>query len=277
MFEKALRVKLNGDAYWNYVHKLRGIGTRQTFLIAKRLCLSHEKHSRTLGIDVLCQLRHYDKPATAKTPGESKAVFRKASIRLVRPLLRDRRIDVFLSAIYALGHLNDTDKSRWISRFSRHRDRDVRYAVTYALGGDEKPLAVRTLIRLSADEDAKVRDWATFGIGDLMEKDSPEIREALFRRVRDRYCDPRGEALVGLAKRKDKRVIDLIMHDLQTANPRGYALIAAEEFGNPVFLPALEKHWHGMKRHGKTHSSWCSYLQDAIKACAPRRGSRGRN
>jgi hypothetical protein len=189
-------------------------------------------------------------------------------------LLKDPRVDVFQSAIYGLGHLDDPDKARLVSPFARHRNSEVRYSVAFALGGSTKPPAVRALIKLSSDKNLKVRDWATFGIGSLMGKDSPAIREALFKRLSDTHSDPRGEALVGLAARKDARVIAYIQRDLRTERPSKYTLDAAYEFGDPVFLPALKNLWRGIKHHGKTHSIWCTNLKYAIKTCTPRKAKK---
>lgn len=265
LFERALRVKLNDTAYWKYVSQLRRRGERYTFLTAKDLCHSRILHRRVLGIDVLCQLRHY-KNEGKPDRHNSSAVFVHASRRIIRPLLQDGRIDVLISAIHALGHLSDPKIACYVSRFSTHRNWGVRRGVACALGGEESPLAIRTLIKLTEDKSAQVRDWATFGIGDLIEKDSSEIREALFRRVKDRSIDTRNEAMVGLAKRKDPRAIELVLKALREESPRAYALIAAREFAHPVFLPELKKRWNGLKSH-RNLDYWESELRDAIKAC----------
>jgi hypothetical protein len=61
------------------------------------------------------------------------------------------------------------------------------------------------LIHLSRDPSAEVRDWACFSLASSAE-DSPDIRAALWDRIRDRHYDTRIEALRGLALRRDARV-----------------------------------------------------------------------
>jgi len=65
------------------------------------------------------------------------------------------------------------------------------------------------------DTDADVRDWATFGLGVLGDHDSQETRDALFHRLNDEDVATREEALVGLAKRHDTRILPQLIHELQ--------------------------------------------------------------
>lgn len=277
LFDRALGLKLGGDAFWKHVNVLHNRATRETFETAKRLCLSRQENARVLGADVLCQLRKVWKTKMEQT--ESKLVFVAASRKLIRPMLRDKRTEVVRTAIYALGHLKDPQRAKRLARFAIHPNPDLRYAVAYALGGDSHPLSVRTLIRLMEDPDRDVRNWATFGLGSLgdpKKNDSPQIREAFIKRLGDTCLDARGEAMAGIARRKDERVIDIIQRELRGPDPSNYILSAAFEFGNPVFYPALEKLWRGIKCHGKKHSWWCMDLQFAIKACTPQ-NTKGRD
>jgi HEAT repeat protein len=187
---------------------------------------------------------------------------------LLKMLKQEKNPDVLYCIGVALGHLGDRRSVPALVGFANHRNPDVRFGVVFGLLGSEDPTAIQTLISLSSDKDKEVRSWATFGLGDMIEKDTSEIRETLFRRVADRSLDVRNEAILGLAKRKDTRVVELVLQDLRASNPRVYTLNAAEEFASPIFHPALKKHWR--QHQGKNHSYWYSKLQDAMKACAPR-------
>jgi HEAT repeat protein len=99
--------------------------------------------------------------------------------------------------------------------------------------------AIKALIELSRDKDSDVRDWATFGIGTMIDTDTHEIREALLARVTDPDDDTRGEALVGLARRKDERVLEPLINELTGESVGLLAIEAAEELGNPRLGPAL--------------------------------------
>ena len=71
------------------------------------------------------------------------------------------------------------------------------------------------MLKLTADTDEDVRDWAAFGIGVLGDIDSPEVRDALAACLQDANEEVREEAMVGLAKRKDQRVLPALRSALQ--------------------------------------------------------------
>jgi hypothetical protein len=117
-----------------------------------------------------------------------------------------------------------------------------------------------------------VRDWATFGLGSQTELDTPAIREALLARTLDPDDDPRGEALVGLARCADLRVVPALLKELQRETVGSLAVEAARDLGAETCLPALEalraRGWGG-----KEDRKWREQLlQDAIERCSRTRG-----
>jgi HEAT repeat protein len=120
------------------------------------------------------------------------------------------------SAIAALGHLDNPSAVPLIATFSSHPNHEVRFNVAFALGCfPNDPVSVATLLQLTQDTEAEVRDWATFGLGVLGDTDSLEIRNALVRCFRDSDEDVREEAMVGLSKRKDRRVLSALLPALE--------------------------------------------------------------
>lgn len=92
---------------------------------------------------------------------------------------------------------------------------------------------------LMRDENSEVRNSATFYLGVQCDIDEPSIREALYERAFDNHDETRGEALVGLAIRKDARAFQLIEAELKTGNVGMLAVEAAAELADPRLLPAL--------------------------------------
>jgi HEAT repeat protein len=118
-------------------------------------------------------------------------------------------------AILELGHLADEHARDAILVHARHSESQVRHAVAFALpacGLDDSSLAA--LCDLSQDEDEDVRDWATFGLGELTDADSPAIRDALIAHVEDSDYETRIEAIIGLARRQDERVRPHLVREL---------------------------------------------------------------
>jgi HEAT repeat protein len=99
------------------------------------------------------------------------------------------------------------------------------------------------------DNDPDIRDWATFGLGVQGNADTPEIREALLERLDDGNPDTREEAVAGLGKRKELRVLpDLI--DLLQEEEVSYGVVEAachlldmqeinQEWGADDYIQAL--------------------------------------
>ena len=130
----------------------------------------------------------------------------------------------------------------------------------------DDPEAIAGLIELSRDAATNVRDWATFGLGSMTEADTPELRAALLARVTDDDPETRGEALIGLANRRDERAIEPILHELAGEYHGGWALEAAERFGLPVFHESILALRPTIMEQPSHHRA---SFEDALAACQP--------
>jgi HEAT repeat protein len=190
------------DAYWDCVSELHTRVDEHTFRIADVLCDSFATGERCLGADVLGQLGAVEGQTAAEGP------FASASGRVLLRLLEDDEPAVLSSAAIGLGHLRDERSIHRLIALAPHGSAEVRRAVVHGLMGYDDDRAVRALVALSADADASVRDWATFALGVQIDRDTPELRDALAARLEDRDADTRDEAIRGLARRGDPRAID---------------------------------------------------------------------
>lgn len=264
LFTKAMALQTQGKAYWNCIYKLQSLGNRYTFSAAKELCLSGKKNNRLIGINVISQL------FTTNNPGKEnsyKRLYRREAVNIIKPFINNRDEDILCAAIYGLAHLHAGNIGRLVGKYSNHKNSEIRFAVAFALGGDQSNTAIHKLIELTRDKAPDIRDWATFGLGNIGEKDNPMIREALFQRVKDRDKDTRYEAMIGLAKRKDLRVIEIIQNEIEAEQPWGYILEAIIEYPRKQYLPALKKHWNKASKKERNEKFWYLLLHDAIEAC----------
>jgi len=210
LFAATLSGDYDDEEPWEAIRVLRrDIGTRPVFERAAEWCRSDDPLKRARGADVLAQL--------GKTVGHPTNSFPEESYATVVALVeREGDPQPLSSGIHALGHLDNPEAVPLVSRFGRHPIAEVRFAVACALGSyPNDPLSVTNLLELTRDSDADVRDWATFGLGVQGDCDTPEIREALFRCLEDQNEDVREEAMVGLAKRKDRRVLPILLQSLE--------------------------------------------------------------
>lgn len=93
-------------------------------------------------------------------------------------------------AITAAAHLGDGRALTSVQRHTGHRDALVRRAVAFTLptlGDPAAPAqaALDALIELSRDADAAVRERAVFGLGELLDTDTPPLHAALTARLAD--------------------------------------------------------------------------------------------
>ncbi len=184
------------DLAWDAVCSLQWRGTREVLDRAVRLCESFCAFERRVGADILGQL------------GLPKRSFPDHGLRtLLRMLETEQDHGVLQAILVALSHHGRSEAVGPASRFQHHVDPEVRHGVVLALMGQERPQAIESLIVLTKDPEAHVRDWATFALGTQVEVDTPELREALVDRLADEDEDTRDEAIVGLARRGDRRMI----------------------------------------------------------------------
>lgn len=175
--------------------------TREVLEALCSLCTSQTANDRRVAALMLGEL------------GIPDRTFPEECLQALLALLNDPNLDVLEAACYALGHLGHPGAIESLVNLRNHPVPGVRLGVTVGLLTHENEKAVQTLMALSRDEDEDVRDWATFGLGTQIDLDTPEIRDALVKRLND-SGDAQGEAMAGLARRKDERALKPILEAL---------------------------------------------------------------
>lgn len=243
LFAQARSGDYEDESAWQAVRTLREIGNREIFVCAAEWCSSNEPLQRARGIDVLAQL---GRPTTNHDTNFAT----EAYVVVSEALQKERDFLPLSSAISALGHLGDPRAISLITPFIANPDARLRLGATFALRCfPDEPASVLALLSLMEDTDDDIRDWATFGLGVQGSVDSVEIREALFRRLGDHDTDEREEAMAGLAKRHDLRVLPMVVNALETEDDCPRAVEAArflldvsgeqEPFQSPELLKLL--------------------------------------
>lgn len=193
----------NDDIYMDYIHELRTIGNDEVFNRAKVLVYSKDFVYRDIAASILSQIAYKSK------------TFKGESIHLLSRLLNDKNEDVIASSIYAFGHRKCTRYADKLASFATSKSLQIKEALAFALGGYENQKSIDALILLMKDENYDVRNWSTFSLAQITETNTQKIRNALFENLGDKEKEVRGEALLGLALRKDKRTQEAILEDLQ--------------------------------------------------------------
>jgi HEAT repeat protein len=252
--------EVDEDRAWRAIAELQRRGDRGVFEQACRLCRAEDAKARRVGVDILGQLGvRYLQPGRA---------YHEETMALLLAMLEGERDPEVLTALgIALGHRQDPRSIAPLASLQDHSDELVRFGVVLGVSCHEDEQAIQTLIHLSSDSDTDVRDWATFGLGTQIDADMPAIRAALFARLSDEDGDTRGEALVGLARRHDARMVDPLLHDLEMGYCGSLLLEAAAACGDPRLYPALlrlRETWEN------DPENWLSQeLEAAIARCQP--------
>ena len=178
-------------------------GNADTLDAAKKLCTSTLPLRRSVGVTILAQLG----VPTRTYPDECIEI-------LTLVLEKENDPNVIADTLIALGHHAEKRPVAVMTRFGDHPDARVRYALAFGLLGIEEKRAVSAMLKLMTDSDPATRDFATFGIGMQIDADTPKIREILFHNLYDEDEDVRFEALAGLARRRDIRILNKLVDDL---------------------------------------------------------------
>ncbi len=241
--------EMDDEVRWSYVQILHVRGGQELFDAALKLCKSQNPLEATLGADILGQL------------GTPNFPFHEASVPVLLEIIDNHKDENPLqAAAMALGRTRDTRAIKKLLELTNHVSGEIRFAVVHGLLTLEDEESVKAMIELSMDEDEDVRNWATFGLGSQIEIDTAEIRDALFNRLDEDDHEIRGEALVGLALRKDTRVLVPLLKELKSNDVGTLAVEAAVEFGDPKLCDSLKDldDWWNIDK---------DLLKSAITAC----------
>ncbi len=241
------------EEYWRLIAILHGRGSEVEFSAAQKLANDPDPVNREIGADILGQL------------GWSEHTFQEESVAILIKLLSDSTDDVIASAAFSLGHRNDPSAIPHLLKHIKHPNPRVRHGITFGLSCHDENSAIEGLIILSEDSDFDVRNWATFGLGSQCDIDTIELRKALIKRTDDIEPEIRGEALIGLARRKDETIKEKIVKELSGPFYGIWAVDAAGIFPHPEYYPLLTDLLHRLDDRNKSSSA--NEINEAILAC----------
>lgn len=240
------------EAAWEAVVDLQRAGSEEVLQRALAWLRSPTVRERERAVDVLGQL------GTPRPPAELRQQCANALLELAT---REKDAPILKSIGIALSHLGDARAVEAMGPFATHPSADVRYGVVLALSVHEA--GVDTLIQLSGDLDQDVRNWATFALGSQLEQvDTPALRDALFARVEEADLELRGEALLGLALRKDPRVIEPLRREFTSGVITVLAIEAAQRLGDSQFAPVLRAELDAAPATAPQH--WRDTIEEAL-------------
>lgn len=240
---------------WDNISTLRKRPSEELFSKCIELTKSDNTKIRKIGIDILAQFGLPPRPFLIET------------LKIYFELLEaETDPDVLMSLLYSIGHNNDELDKEQIEKICSFIDNEnnwVKEGLVYALLGIDNLTAIQTLVKLSSDKLSHIRNWATFGLGTQIEKNNKNIREALWNRVNDKHQETKLEAIVGLAKRKDNRVSEIIKREIMDGE---YGILLFEAIiyiKNKDFLPLLHQNLKNAEEN-VINTEWKEDLKNCI-------------
>ncbi len=243
------------DNYWTIVAEIHSRGCQDVFKNAKEYSKSKDSAKRMLAADVLGQLRN-----------AKRKLFHQESVVILLHLLNDVDDKVVASAAFSLGHRNDVKAINPLLLLIDHKNPSVREGIVTGLSNHEDKNAINGLIQLSRDSDYDVQNWAVFGLASLCKKDSEKIRSALFIKLQNKDAEIRGEAMIGLAKRKDVRVKDAVVKELNNLKYGYWVLDAIIEMPEKKYINPLKELIQSMKKQ-KEYERHIEDANNALHLC----------
>ncbi|TAH30104.1 MAG: hypothetical protein EAZ06_04325 [Cytophagales bacterium] len=240
---------------WDNISALRKRPSEELFFKCVELTKSKEAKGRSIGIDILAQLGLPPRP------------FLKKTLELYFELLEiETDPNVLMSILFAIGHNNDELSIEQIGKICSFQNSDndlVKEGLVSALGFIDNLQAINVLVKLTEDKLNSIRDWATFYIGQG-ERNNKKIRETLWNRVNDKHQETKLEAILGLAKRKDNRVNEIIKREIINGEYGTLLFEAIIYTKNKDFLPLLQQNLKYAEEDSSINPEWIEGLKNCI-------------
>lgn len=241
---------------WENIGTLRQRPSGELFSKCVELTKSDNTKIRKIGIDILAQL------------GLSPRPFLKETLKIYFELLEiETDPEVLMSLFYSIGHNNEELNKEQIEKicsFIHNENSWVKEGLVYALLGIDNLTAIETLTKLSSDKLSHIRNWATFGLGTQIQRNNKNIRETLWNRVNDKHQETKLEAILGLAKRKDNRVNEIIKREIIDGEYGILLFEAILEIKDKEFLPLLKQNLKSIKSGKNINPEWEKDLKNCI-------------
>lgn len=227
LFETALN-QSNETAAWDAINELGQRATPGILARLHSLSQSSIPSERRISAHILGKL------------ADTNALHQQECIDLLLTMLAQEQEAPIIDAICcALGLWQDPRAIEPMLQHLQHPDDNVRFAITFGLLNYDEPQAIAGLIQLSNDHNTETRNRATYGLGTLIETDTPEIRNALAARLNDPIPTIQYEAIAGLARRHDPRAFEPLLTALRSAPYEALLIEAATQLADTRLLPAL--------------------------------------
>jgi hypothetical protein len=163
--------------------------------------------------------------------------------RLVEVAKREKVLGVQQALVIAFRYSSDPRAIPQMLTWLKSGEASFRRSVVETLSGcierNRGPEGVDALIHATRDHVEEVRNWATYGLGIIISRDNTKIRDTLMERLEDESANIRRAAMTGLARRRDQRMVPVVLAGLQDDEVTRYEVQSAGYLRSKKLLSAL--------------------------------------
>lgn len=234
---QALGPEENPDAYWAAMREVQQREPAQVWEALVPLASSPDPVLRTLVPDVLRYL------------GGQPCPLLEQSIVLLREMLATEQDVLVLGAIAtAFVDLRHPAVVELLLPLTRHELGEVRLSAVHGLIQATEQVMDR-FVELASDPEAEVRHWVLFALTALLEvrpQHANRLKEVFAKALNERHLEAKAEAVLGLARCRDRRAIEPICIGLRSKSPMepykdAAAFLIDQGIGADVLRRALSK------------------------------------
>jgi HEAT repeat protein len=245
------------ETHWNYITELVQREPEICMHKAASLVSSNLLKEKIIGVQLFIKL-YYSKYNSEKILN----IF----FHLLKSEQEERVIDLLIS-VMDIDNKNLTDEQIDLLCTFKNHNEDIKLSLMSAFSEVDTKKTIDIYIELSNDENVKVKQTVIYNLAEVIETDIDEIRKALWDKVLDADQETRFYAIFGLVKRKDERIKDVLIRELENVDQHGTVLLESiEALQDKSLIPYIERQIEKNKDAESHLQEWLAETLDTLKS-----------
>ncbi|MBC8756690.1 hypothetical protein H2O64_18600 [Kordia sp. YSTF-M3] len=245
------------ETHWNYITELVQREPQICLHKAASLVSSNVLKEKIIGIKLFIKL-YYSKYDTERI------------LKILFHLLKSEQENEIISLLISvmdIDNKNLTDNQIDLLCTFKNHNANIKFSLMNAFSELATEKTIDVYIELSNDKNIGIKQTAIYNLAEVIETDTDEIRKALWDKVLDTDQKTRSYAILGLAKRKDEKIKDFLIHKLESIDHSGTLILEAiETLNDKSLIPFIENQIEKHKVYASHLHKWLLETLDTLKS-----------